>query len=134
MKPWVKEAFQTGLLTPISLGRGEFVLKGTEFTVIIRKDTTAWKRKQLIVRRKDARQAGDTGVAAWDPMPLSPSYVNCSFEDVFDDCPDHIKEKMIYHLDILNRGSVSYQDNTRIIRGRNMNLITIDEIQHFGDE
>ena len=47
MKPWVMEVFKTGLFTPISLERGEFVLRDTDYMIVVRKDATVWKKKKV---------------------------------------------------------------------------------------
>lgn len=132
MKSWVMEAFKTGLFTPISLERGEFLLKGTEYMVVIRKNATLWKKKEIRGRGAPTRVPGDMTPAKWAAMS-QPRYINCSFEEIFDSVPDYIRERMIYHLDILNRGGMAFEDNKRI-RGLNSMLIAFDELMDFGDK
>ena len=83
MKKHIKEAFETGLLSPISLERGLFSLKGTDFLVNIREDAAIWKKKIVKIN--------------------GTNYTSCTFESVFKASPKHIQEKMIYHMDILNK-------------------------------
>ena len=126
MKPWVMEVFRTGLFTPISLERGEFVLRDTDYMIVVRKDATVWKKKKVRARRAPTRQLGDTSEAIWAAQN-KPSYIHCSFEEVFDSAPDHIREKMIYHLDILSRGGMSFETNTKI-RGMTKMLVAFDDL------
>lgn len=131
MKPWVMEAFKTGLFTPISLERGEFSLKGTEYTVIVRRDAVIWQKKMIQKRTAPTRSIGDTSTPQWDGLS-GVIHVNCSFEEVFESVPQHVRKEMIYHLDWLNKGGSLLFNNKRI-RGMNTMLIAFDELVHFGD-
>lgn len=131
MKPSVAAVFKTGLFTPISLDRGEFVLKDTEYTIIVRNETILWKKKQIRNRTAPTRVIGDTSTPQWDSV-IEPTYVFCTFEEVFDNVPEYIKERMIYHFDILKAGA-PVQDGVKI-RGMNSIMIHIDETVDFGED
>jgi hypothetical protein len=79
----INDAWNTGLLKPISLFDGEFSLVGTDYIAIVRKDGVYWQTKKVVGSSKVHIQ-----------------YVTVSFDEVFDNCPKDIREKMIYHLDV----------------------------------
>lgn len=106
MSEAVKKAFKTGLLTPISLERGEFTLKHTGFIVTIRRDGAIWKKK--VVGRAPGPHKVDKSTAVGrkalrNSARASIRYVTIPFEEVFDECPDYIRNELIYHMDVFNK-------------------------------
>jgi hypothetical protein len=113
MKPWVKKAYDTGLLNPISLQRGEFVLKHTGYQVTVREGGVYWTKRHAM---RDEIRPGRIGV---------------SFEEVFNNVPKYIQEQMVYHLDIFAAG-VPESEFTSRIRGMNFDFIHFDELMDIG--
>tara|TARA_R110002110_G_scaffold367561_1_gene577355 strand:- start:185 stop:790 length:606 start_codon:yes stop_codon:yes gene_type:complete len=100
MNKFVKEAFKTGLLSPISLERGEFVLKGTEYIVIIRREHVLFQKKTIV----SGKRAGRRSFSGVSQVPYV-QYVTVSFEEVFESAPKHVREELIYHINVFNKPS-----------------------------
>jgi len=97
---YIKDAWDTGLLKPISLSEGEFSLIGTDYIAIVRKDGVRWNIKKAIpIREPYGKGFGRSS----GPNRVSIHYITVPFDKVFDNCPKTIQEWLIYHLDIFVR-------------------------------
>lgn len=100
MSPLSSRVFKTGLFSPISLERGEFALKDTEFILNINSLGPQWSKKSLISIVPTGRSLTGT-VGSVNENHKEIYYKSVTSEYILDNSPKEVAEKLLFHLDFL---------------------------------
>jgi hypothetical protein len=100
MSPLSSKVFKTGLFSPISLERGEFILKGTEFILNINALGPQWRVKTIVSVVQSCRSLTGT-VSPVTDNHKEIFYKQVSSDYILDNCPKEIAGKLLFHLDFL---------------------------------
>ena len=100
MSPLTSRVFKTGLFSPISLERGEFALKGTEFILNINSLGPQWSVKTIVSITPSGRSL--TGTVS----PVSNNHKEVFYKQVpsdyiLDNCPKDVAGSLLFHVDFL---------------------------------
>ena len=92
--------FKTGLFSPISLERGEFALKDTEFILKINSLGPQWEKKSIVSITPSGRSlTGTVGPVTSNNKEIY--YRSVTSEYILDNAPREVAEKLLFHLDFL---------------------------------